>query len=94
MCGSTGGLPTPAKDDLHTIAMGVNRETYVSAINGFGRLGRKVAGIAMKDPGVELTLTFASYDPESIVYMMEYDSFHGMFDCTMKASEGGPPSIV
>ena len=65
MCGSTGGFPTPAKDDLHTIAMGVNRETYVSAINGFGRLGRKVAGIAMKDPGVELTLTFASYDPEN-----------------------------
>jgi glyceraldehyde 3-phosphate dehydrogenase len=58
------------------------------AINGFGRIGRQVARIAMKDPEVELKLINASYDPEYLAYMMKYDSIHGRYDGTIEASEG------
>eukprot|EP00408_Alexandrium_pacificum_P065297 CAMPEP_0171168916 /NCGR_PEP_ID=MMETSP0790-20130122/7951_1 /TAXON_ID=2925 /ORGANISM="Alexandrium catenella, Strain OF101" /LENGTH=125 /DNA_ID=CAMNT_0011633759 /DNA_START=68 /DNA_END=442 /DNA_ORIENTATION=- len=38
------------------------------AINGFGRIGRQVARIAMKDPEVDLKLVNASYDAEYLAY--------------------------
>ena len=43
-------------------------------INGFGRIGRQVARIAMKDPEVELKLINASYDSDYLAYMMKYDT--------------------
>ena len=39
-------------------------------INGFGRIGRQVARIAMKDPEVELKLINASYDSDYLAYML------------------------
>merc|ERR1712127_310565 len=53
------------------------------AINGFGRIGRQVARIAMKDPEVELKLINASYDAEYLAYQMKYDSIHGRYDGTI-----------
>merc|ERR1712176_392129 len=47
------------------------------AINGFGRIGRQVARIAMKDPETELKLINASYDADYLAYMMKYDTIHG-----------------
>merc|ERR1712056_174699 len=55
------------------------------AINGFGRIGRQVARIAMKDPEVELKLINASYDAEYVAYQMKYDSIHGRYDGTIEA---------
>merc|ERR1712066_344877 len=55
------------------------------AINGFGRIGRQVARIAMKDPEVELKLINASYDAEYLAYQMKYDSIHGRYDGTIEA---------
>ena len=46
------------------------------AINGFGRIGRQVARIAMKDPEVELKLINASYDSEYLTCQLQYGSFH------------------
>ena len=43
-------------------------------INGFGRIGRQVARIAMKDPETDLKLINASYDADYLAYMMKYDS--------------------
>jgi len=54
------------------------------AINGFGRIGRQVARIAMKDPEVELKLINASYDAEYLAYQMKYDSIHGRYDGTVE----------
>jgi glyceraldehyde 3-phosphate dehydrogenase len=54
------------------------------AINGFGRIGRQVARIAMKDPAVELKLINASYDAEYLAYQMKYDSIHGRYDGTVE----------
>merc|ERR1719231_1912943 len=55
------------------------------AINGFGRIGRQVARIAMKDPEVDLKLINASYDAEYLAYQMKYDSIHGRYDGTIEA---------
>ena len=43
-------------------------------INGFGRIGRQVARIAMKDPETDLKLINASYDADYLAYMMKYDA--------------------
>jgi len=46
----------------------VARQAVGVGINGFGRIGRQVARIAMKDPEVELKLVNASYDAEYLAY--------------------------
>ena len=53
-------------------------------INGFGRIGRQVARIAMKDPETELKLINASYDADYLAYMMKYDTIHGKYDGTIE----------
>merc|ERR1719373_1181885 len=63
----------------------VSRQAVGIAINGFGRIGRQVARIAMKDPEVELKLVNASYDAEYLAYQMKYDSIHGRYDGTIEA---------
>merc|ERR1719221_2022590 len=54
------------------------------AINGFGRIGRQVARLAMKDPNLDLKLINASYDAEYMAYMFKYDSVHGRYDGTVE----------
>ena len=59
---------------------GANRTSMQAVgvgINGFGRIGRQVARIAMKDPEVELKLINASYDSDYLAYMMKYDTSLG-----------------
>jgi glyceraldehyde 3-phosphate dehydrogenase len=63
----------------------VTRQAIGIGINGFGRIGRQVARIAMKDPEVELKLVNASYDADYLAYMMKYDSIHGRYDGTIEA---------
>ncbi|CAE7368131.1 GAPC1 [Symbiodinium natans] len=53
-------------------------------INGFGRIGRQVARIAMKDPETDLKLINASYDADYLAYMMKYDTIHGKYDGTVE----------
>jgi glyceraldehyde 3-phosphate dehydrogenase len=65
-------------------ASAVARHAVGIGINGFGRIGRQVARIAMKDPEVELKLINASYDAEYLAYQMKYDSIHGRYDGTIE----------
>ncbi|CAK0842103.1 unnamed protein product, partial [Prorocentrum cordatum] len=51
----------------------VTREAVGVGINDFGRIGRQVARIVMKDPETELKLASASYDAEYLAYQMKYD---------------------
>jgi len=50
-------------------------------INGFGRIGRLVARVAVNNPNIELV---GVNDPflslENMVYLFKYDSVHGKFD--------------
>jgi len=62
----------------------VARKATGIAINGFGRIGRQVARIAMKDPEVELKLINASYDAAYLAYQLKYDSIHGRYNGTIE----------
>jgi len=59
-------------------------KTVGIGINGFGRIGRQVARIAMKDPETELKLINASYDADYLAYMFKYDTIHGKYDGTIE----------
>merc|ERR1712087_63177 len=63
----------------------VTRQAVGVGINGFGRIGRQVARIVMKDPETELKLINASYDADYLAYMMKYDTIHGKYDGTIEA---------
>ncbi len=49
-------------------------------INGFGRIGRLVARIAVKDPQCKLVAINTGADAEYMAYQFKYDSVHGRFD--------------
>lgn len=49
-------------------------------INGFGRIGRLVARIAVKDPQCKLVSINTGADAEYMAYQFKYDSVHGRFD--------------
>lgn len=49
-------------------------------INGFGRIGRQVVRIVMKDLEIDLKLINVSYDFDYLVYMMKYDIIYGKYD--------------
>jgi len=57
-------------------------------INGFGRIGRLVARVAMEHPEIELV---GVNDPflslENMVYLFKYDSVHGKFPGSVTAHE-------
>jgi len=55
-------------------------------INGFGRIGRQVARIAMKDPETELKLINASYDADYLAYMMKYDTSTASMTVPLKST--------
>jgi len=78
-----GGMAERAKSMGRRSSAVAMRATGI-AINGFGRIGRQVARIAMKDPEVELKLINASYDADYLAYMMKYDTIHGRYDGTVK----------
>jgi glyceraldehyde 3-phosphate dehydrogenase len=49
-------------------------------INGFGRIGRLVARIMVKNPATELKLINSGADADYMAYQFKYDSVHGKFD--------------
>jgi glyceraldehyde 3-phosphate dehydrogenase len=50
-------------------------------INGFGRIGRIVLRNAIKDGGVDVVAVNDPFiEPSYAVYMLKYDSSHGLFD--------------
>ncbi|HAN76784.1 MAG TPA: type I glyceraldehyde-3-phosphate dehydrogenase [Bacteroidales bacterium] len=52
-------------------------------INGFGRIGRIVFRIAMKDPNIEVVGINDLLDVDYMAYMLKYDTVHGKFDGTV-----------
>src|SRR5687767_2297620 len=48
-------------------------------INGFGRIGRQVARIAVSDPRVELAAINDLVDPPTNLHLFKYDSTYGRF---------------
>merc|ERR1719164_104614 len=53
-------------------------------INGFGRIGRLVARIMLKNPETELELINSGASAEYMAYQFKYDSIHGKYDGTVE----------
>merc|ERR1712151_214484 len=58
-------------------------------INGFGRIGRQVARIAMDREDFVLKHINSPMSPEYMKYQLEHDTVHGRFDGTVALTEGG-----
>ncbi len=56
-------------------------------INGFGRIGRMVFRAALKHPDVEVTAINDLTNPETLAYLLSYDSVHGKLDNEIIAEE-------
>merc|ERR1719168_182508 len=58
-------------------------------INGFGRIGRQVARIAMKREDFVVKHINSPMSPEYMKYLLEHDTVHGRFEGTVKLSDDG-----
>ncbi len=68
-------------------------KTIKIGINGFGRIGRLAARIALNTPHIELVAINDPFmDAEYAAYMLAYDTMHGKFDA--KISSKGTNLIV
>jgi glyceraldehyde 3-phosphate dehydrogenase len=47
------------------------------AINGFGRIGRTVARVALTRPEIEIVAVNDLTDPELLANLLRFDSVHG-----------------
>ncbi|MDU1530119.1 MAG: glyceraldehyde 3-phosphate dehydrogenase NAD-binding domain-containing protein, partial [Staphylococcus warneri] len=59
------------------------------AINGMGRIGRMVLRIALKNENLSVKAINASYPPETIAHLINYDTTHGKYDEKVEAIENG-----
>jgi len=59
------------------------------AINGMGRIGRMVLRIALKNENLNVKAINASYPPETIAHLINYDTTHGKYDEKVEAIENG-----
>ncbi|MGE3063741.1 MAG: type I glyceraldehyde-3-phosphate dehydrogenase [bacterium] len=57
------------------------------AINGFGRIGRLVARIAVKHRDIELCAINDITDPKTLAHLFKYDSVHGIYQGEVKHTE-------
>jgi len=58
------------------------------AINGFGRIGRMVFSIALKQ-GFDIVAINDITDAKTLAHLVKYDSVHGKFDGTVEVKEDG-----
>jgi glyceraldehyde 3-phosphate dehydrogenase len=58
-------------------------------INGFGRIGRLVARIAMQHPEIELVGINDLVPAENLAYLFKYDSTHGLYPGSVLAKGDG-----
>merc|ERR1711943_64971 len=58
-------------------------------INGFGRIGRQVARIAMDREDFVLKHINSPMSPEYMKYLLEHDTVHGRFKGTCELTDGG-----
>jgi glyceraldehyde 3-phosphate dehydrogenase len=65
--------------------------TIKVGINGFGRIGRLVFRAGLDHPDIEFVGINDLVPPESIAYLLKYDSTHGRFKGTVEAK---PEAIV
>merc|ERR1712113_94309 len=73
-----------------TAAYSTNPDAPIKlGINGFGRIGRQVARIAMDREDFVLKHINSPMSPEYMKYLLEHDTVHGRFTGTVELTEGG-----
>ena len=58
-------------------------------INGFGRIGRLVFRIGMKNPNIEFVGINDLVSTDNLGYLLKYDSTHGRYQGTVEVNEEG-----
>jgi len=58
-------------------------------INGFGRIGRLVFRASINNPNVKVVGINDLFPPESLAYLLKYDTTHGRFPGEVEATDGG-----
>ena len=58
-------------------------------INGFGRIGRLVFRIGMKNPNIEFVGVNDLVPADNLAYLLKYDSTHGTYQGTVEAKGDG-----
>jgi glyceraldehyde 3-phosphate dehydrogenase len=58
------------------------------AINGFGRIGRKVLRSAIDDNDIEIVAINDLTDTRTLAHLLKYDSIHGTFPGSVETAEG------
>ncbi|HJF67934.1 MAG TPA: type I glyceraldehyde-3-phosphate dehydrogenase [Staphylococcus kloosii] len=59
------------------------------AINGMGRIGRMALRSALKNEDLNVVAINASYSPETIAHLINYDTTHGTYDLKVEPTENG-----
>ncbi len=59
--------------------------TLKLAINGFGRIGRKVFREALKQENIEIVAVNDLTDAAMLAHLLKYDSVHGVFDADVSS---------
>ncbi len=57
-------------------------------INGFGRIGRQVLRIGLKNKDLEFVGINDLTDAKTLAHLFKYDSVHGIYEGTVEAAEG------
>ncbi len=58
------------------------------AINGFGRIGRKVLRTAIDDESIEIVAINDLTDTRTLAHLLKYDSVHGTFAGSVETADG------
>jgi glyceraldehyde 3-phosphate dehydrogenase len=58
-------------------------------INGFGRIGRLFARVALSHPDLEIVGINDLVPPDNLAYLLKYDSTHGIYGGTVTAADEG-----
>ncbi len=62
--------------------------TLKIGINGFGAIGRRALRYAWNNPGVEIVGCNDLADPETLAYLLQYDSHYGRFPGGVQVGDG------
>jgi glyceraldehyde 3-phosphate dehydrogenase len=57
------------------------------AINGFGRIGRRVFRLALQHPRIEIVAINDLADARTLSHLLKYDSIHGVLDNNVSYKE-------
>jgi glyceraldehyde 3-phosphate dehydrogenase len=63
------------------------------AINGLGRIGRATLKIVMDTPGLDLVAANDLGEPDTIAYLLKYDTVYGRYEKTVDTGDDGTLTI-